>query len=248
MKFRADILLVNKGLVKSRTLAVIFIKNGSVFANGKVVAKASEMIDELAEIKITETQPFVGRGGQKLKHALDFWNVNVEGKICLDIGSSTGGFTDCLLQAGAERVYAVDVGSEQLVPELLENLKVISLEKTDIRKVESLTEVGKGAELAEAPSLVVIDVSFISLTQILPHAIRLSSPNTEIIALIKPQFELDSKSLNRNGIVTEESLRMKALEKIKREAEKLGLKIAGETTSPITGGSGNIEFLIYLKK
>ncbi|MCX6716977.1 MAG: S4 domain-containing protein [Candidatus Taylorbacteria bacterium] len=150
MKFRADILLVNKKLVKSRTLAVTFIKNGSVFANGKVVAKASEMIDESAEIKITETQPYVGRGGQKLKHALDFWNVSVEGKICLDIGSSTGGFTDCLLQAGAERVYAVDVGREQLAPELLENPKVISLEKTDIRKV---------ASLAETPSLMVIPLA-----------------------------------------------------------------------------------------
>ena len=236
-KERLDILLFKKGLVDSRKIASDLIKEGKVFVSGEKVTKASKEFFNDVNIEITELPKFVGRAGLKLEKALDTFNISVLDKVALDVGSSTGGFTDCLLQRGVKKVYAVDVGTDQLRQELKNDTRVVSMEQTDIRNVESL---------GDKADLVVIDVSFISLKLILPSILKFLKDNGEIIALVKPQFEVGKDNIGKGGIVKDEKDRMDVLEKIKKLSLDLGLKVLGEIDSPIKGGDGNIEYLLYL--
>lgn len=240
MRERLDILLTKKGLVKSRSMAVSLIKNGKISVDRKTIKKPSELVSCDAKIEITEIQKFVGRGGEKLAMAISTFKIDVSDLIALDIGSSTGGFTDCLLQNDAKKVFAVDVGTGQLAPELSKDLRVISLEKTDIRKLEKLPN----GELAD---IAVIDVSFISLTLIFPHLKKFLKPNAKIVALVKPQFELTPGDINKSGIVKTSELQNQALEKIISWCKENGFQILDQIDSPILGGKGNKEFLIYLQ-
>lgn len=236
-KDRLDVLLFKKGLVASRKIASDLIKEGKVFVSGEKVIKASKEFYDDVNIEITELPKFVGRAGLKLEKALDTFNINVKDKIALDVGSSTGGFTDCLLQRGTKKVYAVDVGTDQLREELKNDIRVVSMEQTDIRSIESLSE---------KVDLIVIDVSFISLRLILPSVLKFLKDNGEIVTLIKPQFEVGKDNLGKGGIVKEEKDRLDVLENVKKFSLDLGLKVLGEIESPIKGGDGNTEYLLYL--
>lgn len=238
MKKRLDILLFELGLVDSRKKASDLIKDGKVFINGIVVNKPSKEFVGDEKIEITEALKYVSRAGLKLEGAYKNFNFDIKDKIAVDVGSSTGGFTDFLLQNGIKKVYAVDVGTSQLVEKLRSDSRVVSLEKTDIRK----------AELPEKVDLAVIDVSFISLEIVLPSVINLLKEKGEIIALVKPQFEVGKENIGKGGIVKDDQAKFFILEKIKNFAGKLGLKIKEEMISPITGGDGNEEYFLYLKK
>lgn len=240
MQTRLDLYLSDNKIVKSRSVSAMMIKEGKVSVNGKVCTKPSYMVSEDDSIEITGEMPkYVGRGGLKLEKAIDYFKINLSNKKCIDIGASTGGFTDCMLQNGAELVYAVDVGSDQLDQKLRNDKRVVSMEKTDIRNVTN-----------EIPivDFISIDVSFISLKLVLPTAFRLLKETGSLIALIKPQFEAGKSNLNKKGIVKEEKIRMRVCENIKQFALSCGFSCAGVTVSPISGGDGNTEYLIYLIK
>lgn len=239
---RLDVYLNEKGLCKSRSAAQELIKSGGVSVNGKPALKNSPDVSDADEIKLDETKQlkYVGRGGLKLEAALKRWEIALDGKIGLDVGASTGGFTDCMLQHGAARVFAVDVGSGQLAETLRSDPRVISLENTDIREF-TLPE-GVQADFIGA------DVSFISQKLILPHIYRLLKKDGAAVVLIKPQFETGKSALNKNGIVTNEKTRQRCVEDIKKFAEQCGFAIIGTEKSPITGGDGNIEYLLALRK
>lgn len=239
---RLDTFLSEKGLCKSRAAAQELIKGGGVSVNGKPAEKNSLDVTDGDEITLDEEKlpKYVGRGGLKLEKALKLWEIPLRGKICLDVGASTGGFTDCMLQNGAARVFAVDVGSGQLAEALRSDPRVISLENTDIREF-TLPE-GVQADFIGA------DVSFISLKLILPHIYRLLKKGGTAVALIKPQFEAGRSALNKKGIVTNEKARQQCVEDIKQFAEQCGFAIIGSEKSPITGGDGNVEYLLAIKK
>lgn len=234
---RIDVAMVEQGLVKSRTLAQNLIKDGIVHINGKICTKPSETVEDTDVIEVVGDMPkYVSRGGLKLEKAISVWGIDLNGAVCLDVGASTGGFTDCMLQNGAKRVYAVDVGTSQLDEKLRSDSRVISLEKTDIRK----------AELSEKADFVSIDVSFISLKLILPYIKNLWSDNGKCVALIKPQFEAGKKHLGKNGIIKDKKLQQAIVDDIKQFCISSGFTVIGTTESAITGGDGNREFLIYL--
>lgn len=240
MKKRADILAFEKGLAKSRSEALTLIKARQIEFSGRKILKPSEQIEETAELVLVgEKNPFVGRGGLKLAGALAEFGLKVNGLIAVDIGASTGGFTDCLLQNGATMVYAIDVGTGQLDKKLLTDPRVIVMEKTDIRKV---------AFLSELADLAVIDVSFISLELVLEKAKDLIHPGGRIVALIKPQFETGPNDKNKSGIVRSSELQENALVKVKKFCEKINLRILKEMSSPILGGDGNKEYFLYLSR
>ncbi len=222
----------------SREKAKALIKEGLVTVNGKTEKKASFEVKEESEITVLKLPDYVSRGGYKLEGALKEFKIDVTGLTCLDIGASTGGFTDCLLKNGAKKVYAVDVGTNQLDESLKNDSRVISMEQTDIRDL-------KTEELEDKPVLSVCDVSFISLKNILPHAIKLCD---EGIFLIKPQFELTSAALNKNGVVKKEKDREKALKAVLEYAKEAGYNLIKTAPSPITGKEGNIEYLMYAKR
>ena len=236
---RLDILITEKKLVKSRSTASDLIKKGLVKVNGEIVTKTAKDIAEDAVIEILEQPKYVSRGGLKLEKALEEFQISPENLIVLDVGSSTGGFTDCLLQKGAKKVYALDVGTDQLDTNLRNDPRVISMEKTDIRNIKTLPD-----EI----DMAVIDVSFISLEMILESVKNLLKAKGKIVALIKPQFETAREDKNKSGIVKNDELREKVLEKIKDHAKKINLKVLKETSSPILGGSGNKEYLVLMEK
>jgi len=236
---RLDILITEKKLVKSRSVASDLIKKGLVKVNGEIITKTAKEVLEDTVIEILEQPKYVGRGGLKLEKALEEFQINPEGLIVLDVGSSTGGFTDCLLQKGAKKVYALDVGTDQLDLSLKNDPRVISMEKTDIRDIKTLPD---------KIDMVVIDVSFISLEMILESVKNLLKTKGKIIALIKPQFETSKTDKNKSGIVKNDELREKVLEKIKNYAAKINLNVLKETDSPILGGSGNKEYLVLMEK
>lgn len=239
---RLDVYLTEKGICRSRSAAQQLINLGGVAVNGRIVAKNSLEIAESDKVEIEELKlpKYVGRGGQKLEKALELWAITLDGKTCLDIGASTGGFTDCMLQSGAARVWAVDVGSAQLAEKLRSDPRVISLENTDIRDFEFPD--GTAADFVGA------DVSFISLKLILPHIYRLLKSGGTAVTLIKPQFEAGRKNLNKKGIVRSESARQRSVAEITEYAVQCGFSVIGTSQSPITGGDGNIEYLLALKK
>lgn len=244
MKERLDVILTSLGLAESREKAKAVIMSGNVYVDGQREDKAGAMFDpekQVIEVK-GNTLKYVSRGGLKLEKAVAVWALSLEGKVCMDIGASTGGFTDCMLQNGAARVYAVDVGRGQLHERLRADARVISLENTDIRGFEF------GDFDDRAADFIGTDVSFISLKLILPHIYRLLKDGGEAVALIKPQFEAGRANLSKKGIVRNESVRRRVVEDIRRFAEECGFTVIGATASPITGGDGNIEYLMYLRK
>lgn len=236
MKSRADQLLVERGLFESRARAQAAIAAGLVTANGAVVRKASEMLASDAAIEAEAPHPYVSRGGLKLAAALDAFGFDPAGRTCIDIGASTGGFTDVLLKRGAARVYAVDVGRDQLHASLRADPRVTSLEAQDIRTLAL-------DALAEAPTLAAIDVSFISLKLVLPAAARLLAPTASVAALIKPQFEAGRAALKK-GVVRDEAVHERVCAEIVETLAGLGFIVSGPIPSPVEGGDGNREFLI----
>lgn len=240
MKKRVDILIFEKGLATSRSAAAALIKGGRIQVNNKIITKNSGQFDENTEIELIGAEiPYVGRGGLKLERAIKEFNIYPEDLIILDVGASTGGFTECLLRQGAKRVYAVDVGTDQLAQSLRKDERVISMEQTDIRNIE---------KLFEKPDLAVIDLSFISLELVLEKVAALIKKKGQIIALIKPQFETDKKDKNKSGVVKNDELRKQALDKIKKHCKQINLKVIDEIDSPILGSSGNKEYFLLLQK
>lgn len=240
-KQRLDKLMAERGLTPSREKAQALIMAGQVVVGDHAVHKAGQQVAVDAEIRIKgEVLPYVSRGGLKLSKALETFGVDVTGLVVLDVGASTGGFTDCLLQNGALRVFAVDVGYGQLAWKLQQDPRVVSMEKTNIRNLTP-------EELDEQPELAVIDASFISLTKVLPATMQLVKPGGRIIALIKPQFEVGRGEVGKGGIVRDPSAHERVVENIRHAARELGLTVAGVCESPITGADGNREFLIMLE-
>lgn len=240
MGTRLDIALTERHLCQSRSRAKMLITEGRVLLNHQVCTKPSELVSEEDSLEL-EDIPFVGRGGLKLEGALKQFPVELNHRICLDIGASTGGFTDCMLKHGAKLVYAVDVGHGQLAEELRNHAQVINLENTDIRNLNP-------ADLEAIPDFCSIDVSFISLKYILPSAFRLLAEQAECIALVKPQFEAGKKALNKQGVVKSEKIRKQVLSEMQTFAVQVGFQVLDSCESPIQGGTGNIEYLLYLRK
>jgi len=238
---RIDQILIQRGLFASRERAQRAIMAGEVRVGDRVFAKAAELIEIDAPISIVQPPQFASRGASKLGGALDFFGVEVKGKIALDIGSSTGGFTDCLLQRGAAKLFAVDVGHGQLAWKLRNDPRVTVMEKVNARFLSR-------EDIPEVADLCVIDVSFISLTLILPRAFELIAPEGMILALIKPQFELQRKDVGRGGIVRGPALHEKAQQKIVKFVEEANYHVVGLVPSTITGTDGNQEFFIWIRK
>ncbi len=238
-KVRIDLLLVDRGLVESRERGQAMILAGQVLVNGEKQDKAGSRVPEDADIRILGEQlRYVSRGGLKLEAALREYAVDVHGKTALDVGASTGGFTDCLLRHGAGKVYAVDVGYGQIAWKLRQDPRVIIIERVNIRHIDP-------ALIPEPIDIAVIDVSFISLQKVVPSVLQFLKPGAEIIALIKPQFEVGKGQVGKGGIVRDEGARADAVEKVAAFFREKGLEVKGVVPSPITGQDGNLEFLIH---
>lgn len=244
MKVRLDQLLVDKGYFESREKAKRSIMAGDVIINENAITKAGTMIKEetIKSIRIKNKLNFVSRGALKLQGAINVWNIDFKNKIVLDIGASTGGFTDCSLKYGARYIYSVDVGTNQLAYSLRQNSKVKSIENTHINKLK-LEDLNEG--LAD---IVVADVSFISLTKIIEYVYKFSKNESSCVLLIKPQFEVGSENIGKNGIVKEEKHRQYAISKVVSEIKKYNYDIVGIEESPIKGTKGNVEYLMYARK
>ena len=238
-KSRLDALLVERGLFPSREQARAAVLAGDVTVGGRAATKPGVSVSADAELAVARRPRFVGRGGQKLEHALARFGVDVAGMVAADIGASTGGFTDCLLQRGVARVYAVDVGYGVIDYRLRTDPRVVLMERTNARYLELLPE---------AIDIAVIDVSFISLTKVLPAVRRLLRDDGEIVALIKPQFEARREEVGRGGIVRELETHARVIGRVAAWCAVHGLRVRGLTVSPILGGEGNREFLIRLRK
>jgi 23S rRNA (cytidine1920-2'-O)/16S rRNA (cytidine1409-2'-O)-methyltransferase len=241
-KERLDKLVLERGLAPSREKAKALIMAGQVVVDDHLADKAGLMVSLEAEIRLKgEPLPYVSRGGLKLAKGLDAFGIDVTGISAIDVGASTGGFTDCLLQRGAVRVIAVDVGYGQLAWKLREDPRVLSLEKTNIRHLEP-------EMLPELPDMAVIDASFISLDKVLPPTLRLIREAGTIVALIKPQFEVGRGQVGKGGVVRDEKKHAEVIESIRELAQSLSLEVLGVCESPILGPKGNKEFLIHLRK
>lgn len=241
-KKRADLVLFEKGLVESREKAKRTIMEGSVFIGTVRVDKPGEKIDEDSEVYIKDNPiNYASRGGLKLEKAIEEFNIELKDKIAMDIGASTGGFTDCMLQNGAKKVYAVDVGYGQLDWRLRNDKRVVVMERTNIRYV-------KPEDIEDKIDFISIDVSFISLKLVLPVAKDLLKDSGELVALIKPQFEAGRDKVGKKGIIRDKKIHKEVLEAITNFSKEIGFGINMLSFSPVTGTKGNIEFLIYLKK
>jgi 23S rRNA (cytidine1920-2'-O)/16S rRNA (cytidine1409-2'-O)-methyltransferase len=242
VKARADLLLVERGLFASRAKAREAIEAGLVLVDGVALKKPSDMVDSKSKIEAQKPYRWVSRGGLKLEAGLTHFEIDAKERICLDVGSSTGGFTDVLLSRGAAKVFAVDVGQGQLHERLLRNKRVVSLEQTDARNLDA-------ALIPEAPSLVVCDASFISLKLVLPQALALAAEGAFLVALIKPQFEAGREAVREGrGIVRDEAIHEAVCADIAEWLAATGWNVLGIAPSPIEGGDGNREFLIGAQK
>jgi len=242
MKKRLDILLVERGLCPSREKAKAVIMAGQVYVNGQKEDKAGTSFEESVPVEVRgETLRYVSRGGLKLEKAMSVFPVDLTDRVCMDVGASTGGFTDCMLQNGARKVYAIDVGRGQLDWSLRNDPRVVCMEKTNIRYVTP-------GDIEEAPSFSSIDVSFISLTKVLPVVHTLLAPGGEVVCLIKPQFEAGREKVGKKGVVRDPGVHREVVECIMAFAGGNGFAILGLTYSPVKGPEGNIEYLLYLKK
>ncbi len=241
MKERLDVLLVKQGLAESREKAKAIIMSGIVYVDGEKEDKAGTTFDEKAGIEVRgNTLRYVSRGGLKLEKAMTHFGVALEGRICMDVGSSTGGFTDCMLQNGAVKVYAVDVGHGQLAWKLRNDERVVCMEKTNIRYVTP-------ENLADPIEFSSIDVSFISLTKVLGPVKALLTDEGEIVCLIKPQFEAGREKVGKKGVVREKSIHLEVIQMVISHAESIGFEVLHLEYSPIKGPEGNIEYLLHLK-
>lgn len=238
---RIDHLLVRRGLFDSRAQAQAAIAAGLVKVDGILVRKTAEKVAEDAKLEAEPAHRWVGRGALKLDHALSLWPVAVEGRVVLDIGASTGGFTEVCLERGAIRVFAVDVGQRQLHARLAADPRVINLEQTDAR---SLTT----ALIPDSPQLIVCDASFIGLVKVLPAALDLASVGADLITLVKPQFEAERPGGGKKGVVKDANAHAAAVASVSAWLESVGWSVQSTTHSPITGGDGNVEFLLWAKK
>lgn len=261
MKERLDKVLVSKGLVKSREMAKALIMEGKVFVNGKKITKAGTPTSEASEISLKEEDiPYVSRGGLKLEAAINFFDIDLNDKIIMDVGSGTGGFTDCSLKKGARKVYCIDVGYGQLAWSLRKDPRVVVMERTNIRHLDkilrgresTLNQVqGRGQEFEDLIKgnidMATVDVSFISLTKVIPVVIGFLKEEGEVLALVKPQFEVGKGEVEKGGIVREEVKRLRTVEDVRKNSEKLGLKTIGMFRSPLPGQKGNIEYFLYMK-
>jgi 23S rRNA (cytidine1920-2'-O)/16S rRNA (cytidine1409-2'-O)-methyltransferase len=237
-KRRADLALVERGLAPSRARAQALIIEGLVRCGDRVVEKAGEWVPADAPLRVTgEDHPYVGRGGVKLAAALDAFGIDPRGAVCLDVGASTGGFTDCLLQRGAVRVWAVDVGYGQLAWSLRTDPRVRVIERANIRTLDR-------AAIPDPIALVTIDVSFISLRLVLPNVLQWLQPGGRVVALVKPQFEVGKGEVGRGGIVRDAAMRERVVDEIAAVTAGLGLTSIGTLPSPITGRDGNQEYLV----
>jgi 23S rRNA (cytidine1920-2'-O)/16S rRNA (cytidine1409-2'-O)-methyltransferase len=242
-KQRLDTLLVELNLCSSRALAQRLIQAGEVTVNQQLVDKPGTEVDIAAQINIKERSPFVSRGGEKLSKALSVFAIPIADRICLDGGISTGGFTDCLLQAGAKQVYGIDVGYGQVDWRLRNDPRVILRERTNLRQLRPDELYGENDPI---PDLAVVDVSFISLTKILPALWQLTQANREAVLLVKPQFEVGRSRVGKKGVVRDPNDQADAIFQVLQAAHELGWKYKGLTWSPITGPAGNIEYLLWL--
>ncbi|WP_427792193.1 TlyA family RNA methyltransferase [Brevundimonas diminuta] len=239
---RIDQLLVARGVFDSRARARAAIDAGLVKADRRLIAKPSEKVAEDAVIEAEAAHRWVGRGALKLERALDLWPVAVEGRAVLDVGASTGGFTEVCLDRGAAQVFAVDVGTGQLHPSVAADPRVVNLEKTDARDLTP-------AIITDAPSLIVCDASFISLAKVLPAALDLAAPGADLITLVKPQFEADGpKSVGKKGVVKDPEAHAAAVARVRDWLEAGGWRVREVADSPVTGGDGNVEFLLWAQK
>lgn len=242
MKQRLDILLTEKNLFDSRARAKAMIMAGKVLVNGQKVDKAGTLIPIDAEIRILgEELPFVSRGGLKLQKALDVFKIVLSGKIAADVGASTGGFTDCMLQHGAKKVYAIDVGYGQLAWKLRSNVQVVNMERTNIRNVTR-------QDILDDLDFVSIDVAFISLEKVLPVVYDLLKASGEVVALIKPQFEAGREHVGKRGVVRDKEIHAAVIERILTFAAEFGFGVMALDFSPVKGPEGNIEYLAHLAK
>jgi 23S rRNA (cytidine1920-2'-O)/16S rRNA (cytidine1409-2'-O)-methyltransferase len=235
-KKRLDVLLVERGLAESRSQAQALVLAGRVPGH----AKAGEQVDDTAELAVDEGPRFVSRGGEKLAHALETFGVDVTGEDCLDVGASTGGFTDCLLQAGAARVCALDVGYGQLHPRLREDPRVTVLERVNVRNLDC-------GDLPFPPSFVTCDVSFIGLQKALPPALACVRPGWKALVLVKPQFEAGPADVGKGGVVRDPVVHERVLEQVAAQASSWGAEVVGIAESALRGPKGNREFFLYLR-
>ncbi|MBQ3544077.1 MAG: TlyA family RNA methyltransferase [Lachnospiraceae bacterium] len=240
MKERLDVLLVKKGLAESREKAKAIIMSGNVFVNNEREDKAGSMFDEKAIIEVKgNTLKYVSRGGLKLEKAMANFDVTLNEKVCMDVGASTGGFTDCMLQNGAVKVYSVDVGHGQLAWKLRQDERVVCMEKTNIRYVTQ-------DDIQDKIEFSSIDVSFISLTKVLLPVKNLLTDNGEIVCLIKPQFEAGREKVGKKGVVRDKSVHEEVIEMVMNYAKTIGFKVLNLDFSPIKGPEGNIEYLLHI--
>ena len=242
MKERLDVMMVNRGLAESREKAKAIIMSGIVYVDNIKEDKAGSTFDEKAQIEVRgNTLKYVSRGGLKLEKAMTHFGVTLEGKICMDVGASTGGFTDCMLQNGAVKVYSVDVGHGQLAWKLRNDERVVCMEKTNIRYVTP-------DDIEDRIAFASIDVSFISLTKVLPPVKELLTDDGEIVCLIKPQFEAGREKVGKKGVVRDQKVHVEVVEMIVDFARQIGFKTLDLSYSPIKGPEGNIEYLLYITK
>lgn len=242
MKQRLDILLTEKNFFDNRTRAKAMIMAGKILVNGQKVDKAGTLIADDAEIRILgEEMPFVSRGGLKLQKAVDVFKIILSGLVAADVGASTGGFTDCMLQHGAKKVYAIDVGYGQLAWKLRSNVQVVNMERTNIRNVTR-------KDFLDDIDFVSIDVAFISLEKVLPVVYDVLSDTGKVVALIKPQFEAGREHVGKKGVVKEKTIHTAVIERVLNFAASVGFTIKGLDFSPVKGPEGNIEYLAYLSK
>ncbi len=241
-KKRLDLMMVERGLAESREKAKIYIMSGDVFVDGQREDKCGSTFDEKAEIEYKgKPQKYVSRGGLKLEKAMEVFPIILDGKICMDIGASTGGFTDCMLQNGASKVYSIDVGYGQLAWKLRSDKRVVCMEKTNFRYLTS-------GDISDRPDFASVDVSFISLSKILPAAYEILSEKAEMVCLIKPQFEAGREKVGKKGVVRDKKVHEEVIENVISFAEETGFKVSGLDYSPIRGPEGNIEYLLFINK
>lgn len=238
-RVRIDRLIVDKGLAESREKAARHILAGEVYADDVRVDKAGVLVPPTAKLEVRGSSKYVSRGGEKLIHALEHFKVIVKGRICLDVGASTGGFTDCMLQRGASRVYAVDVGTGQLDARLRNDPRVVVMEHTNARTLDPRL-------FDEQPTLGVVDVAFISLEKVLPAIFNVLASRCELLALVKPQFEVGKKEVGKGGIVREPALHRSSVQRLARFSVLRGWHVLGVTGSPLRGAKGNREFFLHL--
>jgi 23S rRNA (cytidine1920-2'-O)/16S rRNA (cytidine1409-2'-O)-methyltransferase len=237
-KQRLDVALTERGLAPSREKARAYILASDVSVDGRTETRAGAMVPPDAAIELAKPARFVSRGGEKLDHALNVFALDVTGRVAMDVGASTGGFTDCLLQRGAARVYAIDVGYGQLDQRLRSDARVVVMERTNIRDLTALPE---------RPDVATVDASFISLTKVLPAMIALVRPGADIVALVKPQFEAEREEVGRGGVVRDPLIHASVIGRVAWWCVNHGLRVRGLTTSPLLGPAGNKEFFLWLR-